>query len=155
MLSRRFSAGRDLHFTVASSARFWAFALSRQGRRAARELMPLGPCFPGLHWSRPGFTLPGQTEQTQPQPCSNVCGLGWHSMPTTFPWRKQGFAFGSGVQVDPGTRPVPSPQERRGDRICALCPCPGIGSCGGLSPLLPRHTPCHRQRCRILEEDGI
>ena len=48
MLSRRVSAWREPHFAAASSARLWSFALSRQGRRAAGELVPLGPCFPGL-----------------------------------------------------------------------------------------------------------
>ena len=50
---------------------------------------------------------------------------------------------------------MPSPQERGGDRITAHGPCTGMGNCGGLSPILPRHTPCHPIRCHILVEDGI
>ena len=34
-------------------------------------------------------------------------------------------------------------------------PCTGMGNCGGLSPLLPRHTPCQPQRCHIMVEHGI
>ena len=48
VLTQRISAWREPHFAVASSARLWSFARSRQGRRAAGELVPLGPCFPGL-----------------------------------------------------------------------------------------------------------
>lgn len=48
MLSQSFSAWREPHIAAASSARLWAFALSPQGRRASGELVPLGPCFPGL-----------------------------------------------------------------------------------------------------------
>ena len=40
-------------------------------------LLSRAPC------SRPGFTLPGRTKQTQPQPCNSVRSLGWHSMHTT------------------------------------------------------------------------
>ena len=43
-------------FTAASSARLQ----SRQGRRAAGELVPLGPCFPRLHGRVLGS--PGQSE---------------------------------------------------------------------------------------------
>ena len=38
-------AWSEQHFAAASSARLQ----SRQGRRAAGELVPIGPCFPGLH----------------------------------------------------------------------------------------------------------
>ena len=48
MLSQRFPAWRQPHFAAASSARLWSYALSRQGRRATGELVPLGTCFPGL-----------------------------------------------------------------------------------------------------------
>lgn len=41
-------AWSEPHFAAASSARLWAFALSPQGRRASGELVPPGPCFPGL-----------------------------------------------------------------------------------------------------------
>ena len=56
LLSQRFAAWREGHCAAASSARFWSFALSRQGRRAVGELVPLGPAFPGPS-SHPGFTL--------------------------------------------------------------------------------------------------
>ena len=49
LLSQRLWAWCELHFATASSARLWAYVLSRKGRRAAGELVPLGPCFPGLH----------------------------------------------------------------------------------------------------------
>ena len=42
-------AWRELHFASASSAKLWALALSLKRRRAVGELVPLGPCFPGLH----------------------------------------------------------------------------------------------------------
>lgn len=48
MLSQRFSAWHERHFAAASSERLWVFTLSRQGRRAAGELVSLGTCFPGL-----------------------------------------------------------------------------------------------------------
>ena len=89
--------------------------------------------------SRPGFTLPGRTKQTQPQPCSSVRGLGWHSRHTTISRWRQRLAFCSGTQADSRTRPVPSPQERRGHRIPAHGLCTGMGSCRGQSPLLPRN----------------
>ena len=47
-LSQRISAWCKPHFAAASLARLWLFALSHQGRRAAGELVPLGPCFLGL-----------------------------------------------------------------------------------------------------------
>lgn len=80
--------------------------------------------------SRPGFKLPRRNKQTQPPPCSSVRGLGWHSMLTTISWHRRGLAFCSGAKADSGTRSVPFPQERRGDRILAHCPCTGMGSCG-------------------------
>ena len=76
-------------------------------------------------------------------------------MHTTISRCRQRLAFGTGSQADTRTRPVPSPQERRGDRIPEHRPFTGMGSFEGLSPLLPRQTPCHRKRCHILEEDGI
>ena len=42
---RRGFAWSEQHFAAASSARLQ----SRQGKRAAGELVPLGPCFSGLH----------------------------------------------------------------------------------------------------------
>ena len=48
MLSQRFLAWHEPQFAAASSERLWVFTLSRQGRREAGELVPLGTCFPGL-----------------------------------------------------------------------------------------------------------
>lgn len=98
----------------------------------------------GSHWdllsrapsSCPGFTLPGRTKQTQRKHCSSERGLGSHCMHTTISWCTQRLALCSGPQADSGTRPVPSPQERRGDTIPAHRPRTGMGSSGGLSPRL-------------------
>ena len=49
VLSQWLWAWSEQHFAAASAARLWAFALSRQGKRAAGELVPLWLCFPGLH----------------------------------------------------------------------------------------------------------
>lgn len=95
-------------------------------------LLSRAPC------SRPGFKQPRRNKQTQPPQCSVVLGLGCLSMPITISWCRRGLAFCSGAKADSGTRPKPFPQERRGDRIPAHRPCTGMGSCGGLSPLLPR-----------------
>ena len=84
---------------------------------ASWALLSRAPC------SRPGFTLPGRTKQTQPQPCSSVRSLGWHSMHTTISRCRLRLAFYSGAQADSRTRPVLSPQESRGDRIPAHRPC--------------------------------
>ena len=77
----------------------------------------------GTPCSRPGFTLPSLTKQTQPQPCSSMHNLGWHSMHTTISRCRHRLAFYSCAQMDSRTRPVLSPQERRGDRIPAHRPC--------------------------------
>ena len=87
------------------------------GAGASWALLSLAPC------SRPGFTLPGRTKQTQSQPCSSALSLGWHSMHTTISRCRHRLAFYSGAQADSRTRPVLSPQERRGDRIPAHRPC--------------------------------
>ena len=91
--------------------------------------------------SRPGFTLLSRTEQTHSQPCSSVRGLAWHSMPITISWRREGFAFCSGAQADSVSRPVPSPQERRGDRIPAQCPSTGMGNGGDCLHSFPGTPP--------------
>ena len=88
------------------------------GRAGASWALPSrAPC------SCPGFTLPGRTKQIQPQHCSSLHSLGWHSMHTTISQCRHRVAFYSGNESDSRTRPVLSPQERRGDRIHAHCPC--------------------------------
>ena len=95
-------------------------------------LLSRAPC------SRPGFKLPRRNKQTQPPHYSTLRGLGCHSMPTTILWCRRGLAFSSGAKVDSGTRTVPFPQKTRGDRIPAHRTFTGMGSCGRLSPFVPR-----------------
>ena len=79
--------------------------------------------------SRPRFTLPSRTKQTQPQPCSGawprlaLCSQ-FHLLAEARPAL---FLCRSGRQ---GSRPVPSPAETRCDRIAAHPPRPGMGSNG-------------------------
>ena len=47
MLSQRFSAWHELHFAAASSERLCVLTVSRQGKRAAGELVSVGLAFPG------------------------------------------------------------------------------------------------------------
>ena len=84
---------------------------------ASWALLSRVPC------SCPGFTLPGRTKQIQPQPCSSLHSLGWHSLQTTISQCRHRLAFYSGAQSDSRTRLVLSPQEWRGDRIHAHRPC--------------------------------
>ena len=107
-------AWSEQHFAAASSASLQ----SRQGR-AAGELVPLGPCFPGLHVR----FLGSPCQVTQPQPCSIVLSLGWHPIHTTISPCRHRLAFYSGAQADWRTKPVLFPQERRGDKIPAHGPC--------------------------------
>ena len=65
------------------------------------------------HCSRPGFTLPGGTKQTQPEPYSSMRSLGWHSMHTTISQCRHRLAFYSGTQANSRTRPVLS--HRKGE----------------------------------------
>ena len=127
--------------------------------RAREEELRESWCLLGLFsrapCSHPEFTLPGRNKQTQPQPCSSMRKLGWHPIHTTISRCRHRLAFYSGAQEDSRTRPVLSPQKRRRDRIPAHGPCTGMGNCGGQSPLLPWHIPCHPHRCHILVEDGI
>ena len=90
--------------------------------------------------SRPGFTLPGLTKQTEPQSCSSVRGLGLLSMHTTISRFRPCLAFFSGTQADSRSRPVFSPQERRGNRIPAHHPCTEMGCCGAFFHSFPVHT---------------
>ena len=65
------------------------------------------------HCSRPGFTLPGGSKQTQPQPYNSMRSLGWHSMHTTLSRCRHRLAFYSGAQANSRTRPVLS--HRKGE----------------------------------------
>ena len=66
---------------------------------ASWALLSRAPC------SRPGFTLPGRTKHTQPQPCSSVHSLGWHSMHTTITHCRHRLGFYSGAQAESQSRP--------------------------------------------------
>ena len=66
---------------------------------ASWALLYRAPC------SRPRFTLPGRTKQTQPQPCSSVHSLGWHSMHTTISQCRHHLSFYSGAQAESRSRP--------------------------------------------------
>ena len=66
---------------------------------ASWALLSRAPC------SRPGFTLPGRTKQTQPQPCSSVHSLGWHSRHTTISQCRHRLGFYSGAQAESQSRP--------------------------------------------------
>ena len=95
--------------------------------RVREEELPESWCLLGLFsrapCSRPWFTQPGRTKQTQPQTRSSVQSLGWHPIHTTISRCRHRLAFFSGAQADSRTSPVLSPQERRGDRIPAHRPC--------------------------------
>ena len=102
MLSQRFSAWHEPNFTAASSARLWSFCRVRE-EELWESWCLLGLAFLAL-CSRRGFTLPGRTKQAQPQPCSSVCSLGWHSMHTTISQCRHRLAFYFGPQADSRTR---------------------------------------------------
>ena len=70
LLSQRFSPWREPHFAAVSSARPWLFALSHQDRRAAGELLPLGPCFPGLHVDALGSPCQGELSRHSHNPAA-------------------------------------------------------------------------------------
>ena len=92
---------------------------SRVREEELRESMCLlGLAFPGsmlASWVHP----PGRTKQTQRQPCSSVCSLGWFCEHTTISRCRHRLACCSGAPADSRTRPVLSPQGRRRDRIPA------------------------------------
>lgn len=122
-----------LHRCFLSKASFASGKKSCGRAGASWDLISWAPC------TRPGFTLPGRTKQTQRQHCSSERGLGRHCMHTTISRCRQHLAFCSGPQADSGTRRVPSPQERRGDRNPAHRPRTGMGSCGDCTHFLPGH----------------
>ena len=129
-----FSANAVLSQSLWLGANITSPLLPQQGfSRVREEELRDSWCFLGLFYWAPcscaGFTLPGRTKQTQPQPCSSVGSLGWHPIHTTISRCRHRLAFYSGAQADSRTSPVLSPQERRGDRIPAQGPCTGIGNC--------------------------
>ena len=143
------------HFSANAvlSQRLWLGAnitsplLPQQGfSRVREEELRDSWCLLGLLYrapcSRAGLTLPGRTKQTQQQTCSSVRSLGWHPIHTTISRCRHRLAFYSGALADSLTRPVLSPQERRGDRIPAHGPCTGMGTVGSVStPSLAHSLP--------------
>ena len=118
-------AWSEQQFAAAFSARLQ----SRQGEELRESWCLLG-LFSRAPCSRPWFTLPGRTKQTQPQPWSSVRSLGWHPIHTTISRCRHRLVFFSGAQADSRTSPGLSPQERRGDRIPAHHPCTEYGALG-------------------------
>ena len=117
-LSQRLWLGANSSLRCFLSKASVASGKKSSGRAGASwALHSRAPC------SRPGFTLPGLTKEAQPKPCSSMHSLGWHSMHTTISRCRHRLAFYSGAQTESRTRPVLSPQERRGDRIPAHRPC--------------------------------
>ena len=81
---------------------------SRQGRRTGEKCCLLDHAFQGSMFA--SCVHPARlNKQTQPQRCSSVRSLGWHSMHTTIPQCRHRLAFYSGAQADSWTRPVLSP----------------------------------------------